>query len=811
MTRPGPLMFRTCRSRFPGPGAASVFALLPALLAAVPAAAEVGRTTAVVQQARGTPPLQTTRVLVPKLDLFENERIQTDDRGVTQILLLDGTNLTVGPNSDLVIDRFVYDPDTSAGEFAAELGRGVLRFVGGQISKRGRAAITTPVAVIGVRGGIAVVEHDEAGGTNAVLLFGSEMTVEGLGPRAETRRVTRPGFSVTVGSDGAVSNPERLPADRLESVLASLEGSEESDGGAPTRPTRDAVSRSEYAAARASDPGGDVPLDLAPAGEEVAETLAAEAAETLAADNPSALSHEDTSPALWRYRVGTENIDYGLPFLSSVSSSVYDLTIVKREGGYEVIRTGGYPFLRVRNQFSGQGANQVGAFFIYLGRITPNSDGLPIRFLGRFAGSARDATTSGSKGVILMWGNGEEDQSLHPTSAFDDSLPPESFHTAAGYTGFDGVFHPNDIRIQAHIDRSETTSPANVEWVLQDTVPLEQAGPRGDRTWHGYATALFEVRTNGALPGVFEGTYSLRNRNGSPEGVIFVADAETGRMGVVFRLGQVEDHELDQSDPSNAPDNFQVAEMEINFGRRPGQPLPPGVASISGTQGVYISDEAFAAVTSLGFDSNQENHRLILVNGQLVYQEHHATRTWMVSNDAAPAEDLLPSGVEYCDCPAAKFGWWGGHIGLFGGGPGGTREDAVFPGTFVVGELPDIADIPSQGTATYSGHAAAAVRNAGVAYAAVGGFEMDWDFATRTGEANITNLDGRDYTASDLVAPLTNARDFAGTFTQDGGDASGPIAGSFFTDGTVPVRDVGGQFTVEETGYTAVGSFAATQ
>ena len=325
-----------------------------------------------------------------------------------------------------------------------------------------------------------------------------------------------------------------------------------------------------------------------------------------------------------------------------------------------------------------------------------------------------------------MWGNGEEDQSLHPTSAFDDSLPPESFHTAAGYTGFDGVFHPNDIRIQAHIDRSETTSPANVEWVLQDTVPLEQTGPRGDRTWHGYATALFEVRTTGALPEVFEGTYSLRNRNGSPEGVIFVADAETGRMGVVFRLGQVEDHELDQSDPSNAPDNYQVAEMEINFGRRPGQPLPPGVASISGTQGVYISDEAFAAVSSLGFDSNQENHRLILVNGQLVYREHHATQVWMATNDAAPAEDLLPSGVSYCDCPAAKFGWWGGHIGLFGGGPGGTREDAVFPGTFVVGELPDIADIPSQGTATYSGHAAAAVRNAGVAYAAVGGFEMDW-------------------------------------------------------------------------------------
>ena len=802
MTRPGPLMFRTSRSRFPGPGAASLFALLPALLAAVPAAANVGRTTAVVQQARGTPPRQTTRVLVPKLDLFENERIQTDDRGVTQILFRDGTHLTVGPNSDLVIDRFVYDPDTSAGELAAELGRGVLRFVGGQISKRGRAAITTPVAVIGVRGGIAVVEHDEAGGTNAVLLFGSEMTVEGLGPRAETRRVTRPGFSVTVGSDGAVSNPERLPADRLESVLASLEGSEESDGGAPTRPTRDAVSRSEYAAAPASDPGGDVPLDLAPVGEEVAETLVA--------DNPPALSHEDTSPALWRYRVGTSNVDFGLPFLSSLPSSVYDLTILKREGSFdEVMRTGGYPFLRARNQFSGQGANQVGAFFIYLGRIVPNSRGTPARFLGRSISSARDATTSDTEGVYVIWGTFDENPEEHPTSPFDGTVPPEEFHTAAGSFDSSGRYYPEFLNSEAHLDPGPFTSDADVQWELDEVAPFEEAGPRGDRNWRGYATGLFEVFTsNGGVP-AFEGTYSLRNRNGSPLDVIFVADAETGQLGVVFGLGGLRNHEGDQGDQTNVPDNFEVTEMEINFGRRPGQPRPPGIISISPTRGTYISDEAFAALSSRGAYEGLRGHRLIYVNNDLV-QNNYRSRTWMVSNDTAPAEALLPPGVEYCDCPAAKFGWWGGRIGFFEDSAEGQRVDAVFPGTFVVGELPEIADIPTQGTATYSGHAAAAIRNAGVAYAAVGGFEMDWNFATRAGEARINDLDGRGYTASDLTAPLTNARDFAGNLTQNGGGADGPIAGSFFTDGTDPVRDVGGQFTVEEPDYTAVGSFAAT-
>ena len=81
------------------------------------------------------PPGQVTRVLVPALDVFADERIETDPGGVTQILFRDGSHMTIGPNSDLVIDRFIFDPDTSTGEMAISLGRGVLRFVGGQLSK----------------------------------------------------------------------------------------------------------------------------------------------------------------------------------------------------------------------------------------------------------------------------------------------------------------------------------------------------------------------------------------------------------------------------------------------------------------------------------------------------------------------------------------------------------------------------------------------------------------------------------------------------------------------------------------------------
>ena len=74
-----------------------------------------------------------------------------------QLLFLDKTSMTIGPNSDLAIDEYVYDPNTNTGKLAATLGKGVMRFVGGQISHAGNAQVTTPNAVVGIRGGIGII------------------------------------------------------------------------------------------------------------------------------------------------------------------------------------------------------------------------------------------------------------------------------------------------------------------------------------------------------------------------------------------------------------------------------------------------------------------------------------------------------------------------------------------------------------------------------------------------------------------------------------------------------------------------------
>ena len=71
--------------------------------------AKVGVTAAVNPSTRGTAPGGAARIKSLGENVVFNERIETDADGLAQILLIDGTTFTVGPNSALTIDKFVYD------------------------------------------------------------------------------------------------------------------------------------------------------------------------------------------------------------------------------------------------------------------------------------------------------------------------------------------------------------------------------------------------------------------------------------------------------------------------------------------------------------------------------------------------------------------------------------------------------------------------------------------------------------------------------------------------------------------------------
>src|SRR3954451_9327674 len=113
-----------------------------------------GRVGAVNQEATGTPPGGATQRLTVGANIVTRERVRTSASGSTQIQFPDQSAINLGANCDLVIDQFVYDPQSKSGTMVATATRGALRYIGGQISHNSGATIRTPSATLGIRGGM---------------------------------------------------------------------------------------------------------------------------------------------------------------------------------------------------------------------------------------------------------------------------------------------------------------------------------------------------------------------------------------------------------------------------------------------------------------------------------------------------------------------------------------------------------------------------------------------------------------------------------------------------------------------------------
>lgn len=127
----------------------TAFALSPAALAQ---SSRIGTAAAVRNQVTAAQAGQERRLAAGN-PVFQNESIRTGADSVAQLLFADQTTLSVGPRSEITLDRYVYDPNRSVGDVAVSLTGGALRFVSGQQDPRSYQ-VRTPVATIGVRGTI---------------------------------------------------------------------------------------------------------------------------------------------------------------------------------------------------------------------------------------------------------------------------------------------------------------------------------------------------------------------------------------------------------------------------------------------------------------------------------------------------------------------------------------------------------------------------------------------------------------------------------------------------------------------------------
>lgn len=112
------------------------------------------------------------RTLAVKAPVYTGDVIVTDRIGEAQFLFADDTRLVVGPNSNLTIDRFVFQGKSSAKTFSIGMTKGALRFITGKSSKAAYS-IATPTATIGVRGTEFDVSLGADGSTNLALYGGT--------------------------------------------------------------------------------------------------------------------------------------------------------------------------------------------------------------------------------------------------------------------------------------------------------------------------------------------------------------------------------------------------------------------------------------------------------------------------------------------------------------------------------------------------------------------------------------------------------------------------------------------------------------
>jgi len=86
--------------------------------------------------------------------IYLNETIYAGEGSGTQILLLDQSTFTIGSDSEVVMDTFIFDPATNDGKIVASVKQGSLKVISGLISKKNPDSLTVevPEGTLGSRG-----------------------------------------------------------------------------------------------------------------------------------------------------------------------------------------------------------------------------------------------------------------------------------------------------------------------------------------------------------------------------------------------------------------------------------------------------------------------------------------------------------------------------------------------------------------------------------------------------------------------------------------------------------------------------------
>ncbi len=201
--------------------AATALALTATFPASAIAATEIGSVAAANPLMERAPDTPARRALVIGDRVLQNEVIVTSAEGSGQLLFLDQTTLTIAPSSRVVLDEYIYDPETSTGKIGLRLTRGALRFIGGRITKLRDAVLGTSAATIGIRGGAAFIEVGEDGVTTVIQMAGERTRITTADGQVN---VTRPSMKVEISPGETPRIMGVVTAEEIDARFAAFEG-----------------------------------------------------------------------------------------------------------------------------------------------------------------------------------------------------------------------------------------------------------------------------------------------------------------------------------------------------------------------------------------------------------------------------------------------------------------------------------------------------------------------------------------------------------------------------------------------------------
>ncbi|RKE85766.1 FecR domain-containing protein [Rhizobium sp. AG855] len=812
------------------------------MAAAAPSRAEAnvaGVTAAVNPTASALQPGGKRKLISLGDPVVRDQRIETGPEGLVQILLADGTSFTVGPNSSIVIDSFVYDPEKQTASLAATMTKGALRFIGGKASKAsGDVKIDTPIGTAGIRGAVVDINLDGRTADGQVipphvsLVFGKQVE---LNSRGSSERLFRPGFSIVAGDGG--NSVKRTPSLWVSSLQQYLAGRPGMTGGAKMVPTDQSVRNSQVATSNSQQPvaKNNIPV---PRPRPLPVTAPDEIAATSTRDN--------TRPEVPEENPGAE---VPVPSSASVSVGVGSLGKVNTRSGTVTQNadgtiTGSYgadsfilPALASTSSLTSQtvngtanGAAVSGTAYTgsngFVAYLLTNGSGDPFYVIG---GTPANATSTLSSGQILHYVLKPDVLNAAMVNADGITIPFTSGFPAGPTVASDllvaGVSTSNGkigraMQASLLIDGAGTSQTSAIN-VTAGSIGLLQGGGyglTGSTAGSGRDTANSQASHGQGITTSIGSTAGGDQFYGSGGEYLVVG---TGSLPTVdFGDPDGEFQGYDYLHVAGRNDAASTAAVR-SFGSQTrtgfsswvlrsfgSNTIRAGRATVTfdATQGTFTG-----GITSVGGDYYADfygNDDRTYLSDTLMAATSSKDGTYMVSSAAVPAKIFNGNtSAQICtSCEFMTWGWWGRNLY-------GEVDYKVHLGNWIIGERPANTAVPTTGSATYTGNAVGTVLNNGAQYIATGNLAATMNFGARTGTVEISNYDGKGTFGANVsfqsggnpVSTLTSSS-MIGIATS--------VTGAFASDGTgTPsgnVRGVMGNFTAVDGTWSSTGIFAGS-